>query len=239
MYLYYRPQIPGAIAGPMLGEAAHRLVKNTLNIRPNNSSSGFWDQPPLRNFPGNYGGNYPVNRPRPAGPSGYERGFREEPKYGNSLNPQGIMARPRFPSSNGMQGDRQSFRAQERIQYQEQSFRTQERVQYQEQYDIRTGMSSLTMEPAVVSPGMPNSGYNTNLQQQFVQNMGALPSPPTKWINKESTANGGLYLRQQEPGYGGAYEQQQVKKVYQVKTRPPQDISDPGNQTRSDSSGYV
>lgn len=238
MNLFYRPQIPGAIAGPMLGEAAHRLVKSTLNLRPSNTSSGFWDQPrPLRNFPGNYTGNYPVNRPRPAGPSGYERGFREEPNYGNSFNPQGIMARPRFPYSNGVQGDGQSFRTQERIQNQEQSFRAQERAQSQEQYrNLRTGMSSLTMEesvrtrsPVVVQPRMPNSGYSTNPHHQFVQNMGALPSPPPKWINKESSANGGFYARQQETGYGGPYEQQ-VKKVYQVKTRAPQDVSNSGNQ---------
>ncbi|KAK9919618.1 hypothetical protein M0R45_028204 [Rubus argutus] len=229
-----RPQIPGAIAGPMLGEAAHRLVKNTLNLRPSNTSSGFWDQPrPLRNFPGNYAGNYPVNRPRPAGQSGYERGFREEPNYGNSFNPQGIMARPRVPYSNGVQGDGQSFRTQERIQNQEQSFRAQSQEQYR---NLRTGMSSLTMEesvrtrsPVVVQPRMPNSGYSTNPHHQFVQNMGALPSPPPKWINKESSANGGFYARQQETGYGGPYEQQ-VKKVYQVKTRAPQDVSNSGNQ---------
>ncbi|KAB2629826.1 5'-3' exoribonuclease 4 [Pyrus ussuriensis x Pyrus communis] len=241
-----RPQIPGAIAGSMLGEAAHRLVKNTLNIRPNSSSSGFWDQPPLRNS-GNYAGNYPVNRPRPAGPSGYEGGFREEAKYGNSFNPQVMMTRPRFPASNGMQGDRQNFRAQERVQYQEQSFRTQERVQYQEQYhNLRTAMSSLTVQgsvrtrsPAAAPPGMPNSGYQANHQHLFVQNMGALPSPPTKWISKEPTGNGGLYARQQETGYGGAYEQPQVEKVYQVKTRVPQDVSDRRDQSGSDSSGFV
>ncbi|XP_024187352.1 5'-3' exoribonuclease 4 isoform X2 [Rosa chinensis] len=232
-----RPQIPGAIAGTVLGEAAHRLVKNTLNLRASNPSSGFWDQSqPLRASSGNYNGNYPVNRPRPAGPSGYERGFREEPNYGNSFNPQGIMARPRAPYSNGVQGDRQSFRTQERTQYQEQSFRGQERIQYQEQYrNMRTGMSSLTMEgsvrtrsPVVAQPGMPNSGYSTNPHQQFVQNMGALPPPPTKWINKEFGANGGIYGRHQETGYGGPYEQQ-VKKVYQVKTRPPQDLPNSGN----------
>ncbi|TQD92994.1 hypothetical protein C1H46_021474 [Malus baccata] len=240
-----RPQIPGAIAGSILGEAAHRLVKNTLNIRPSSSSSGFWDQPTLRNS-GNYAGNYPVNRPRPAGPSGYESGFREEAKYGNSFNPQVMMIRPRFLASNGMQGDRQNFRAQERVQYQEQSFRTQERVQYQEQYDnLRTAMSSLTVQgsvrtrsPAAAPPGMPNSGYQANHQHQFVQNMGALPSPPTKWISKEPTGNGGLFVRQQETGYGGAYEQPQVK-VYQVKTRAPQDMSDRGDQSGSDSSGFV
>ncbi|CAB4285472.1 unnamed protein product [Prunus armeniaca] len=59
----------------------------------------------------------------------------------------------------------------------------------------------------------------------------ALPSPPPKWINKESTANGGLYNRQQETGFGGAYEQPPVKKVYQVKTRAPQDMSDARDQT--------
>ncbi|CAN6582082.1 unnamed protein product [Malus baccata var. baccata] len=240
-----RPQIPGAIAGPMLGEAAHRLVKNTLNVKPNGSSPGLWDHPPLRNS-GNYAGNYPVNRPRPAGPSGYERGFREEATYGNSFNPQVMMARPRFPASNGIQGDRQNFRAQERVQYQEQNFRTQDRVQDQEQYNLRSVMSSLTVQdsgrtrsPAAAPSGMPNSGYQANHKHQFVQNTGALPSPPTKWITKEPTGNGGLHVRKQETGYGGAYEQQQVKKVYQVKTRAPQDMSNRRDSTGNGSSGFV
>ncbi|KAI6687761.1 hypothetical protein NL676_024589 [Syzygium grande] len=70
-----RPSVPGAMVGPMLGEAAHRLVKSTLNIKLNNNqSSGILEPPRNRNFPGYYA----VNRPRPAAPSRYERGFSED-----------------------------------------------------------------------------------------------------------------------------------------------------------------
>ena len=82
----------GAIAGLQLREAAHRLrlVKNSLNLKSNDSPSGSWDQSPSRNIPGHYQG---TTRSRPAGPSGYERGFRQDPNsyYDNSYNPQGIM----------------------------------------------------------------------------------------------------------------------------------------------------
>lgn len=211
---FYRPQVPGAIAGSLLGEAAHRLVKNTLNIKSNGSSSGLWEQPQFRNS----SGNYPVARPRPAGPSGY--GFRQEPNsyYENSLNPQG---RPRYPvSSNGVQ-----------------NYRTQDRIHYQDQHrNLRSGMSALTMEentrfrsPAVMSPRMPHSGNSPNLQQQFVQNMGPLPSPPPKWINKAVAANGGMCIGQPETTPGGTYDKQ-VKKVYQAKTRAPQETPDVGDQ---------
>lgn len=219
--LFYRPQVPGAIAGSLLGEAAHRLVKNTLNLRSNDSSSGFWEQPPFRNFQGSHLGT----RPRPTGPSGY--GFRQEPNsyYENSFNPQGNMGRPRYPvSSNGAQIDRQNFK-------------TLDRIHYQEQYrNLRSGMSALTMEenarskpPAMLSPRIPNSGNTANPPTHFMQNMGPLPSPPPKWINKAPTANGGMYVGQLETASGGPHEKQ-VKKIYQVKTRAPQDTSNNGNQ---------
>lgn len=210
-----RQQVPGAITGPQLGEAAHRLVKNTLNLKSNGSHSGFWEQPPSRNFPG----PYPVNRSRPAGPSGYERGFWQDPNayYDNSFT-QGHMGRPRFPASNGMQGDRQNFRGQDRLHNQE---------QYR---NVRTGMSALTMEenlrarsPATMSPRMPNSGNASNTSQQFLQNTGALPAPPPKWIDKGVTTNGGMYTGRQE-----TISQDKQVKIYQIKTRALQDSSNPG-----------
>ncbi|KAM3705174.1 hypothetical protein ACB098_03G060200 [Castanea mollissima] len=205
-----RPQVPGAIAGPSLGEAAHRLVKNTLNI------------------------NYTVNRPRPAGPSGYQRGFTEDPNYyhGHHNNFPGMVARPRFNvASNGLQGERQNLRTQDRLQYPDQI------------RNLRTGVSALAIEvsvrtrpPAVMSPRptammsprMPNLGNSTNLPNQFVENMGAPPTPPPKWINKAPAANGGMHIRQQETASWGTCEKQ-VKKVYQVKTRSPQDMPDSGD----------
>ncbi|KAI6678354.1 hypothetical protein NL676_039150 [Syzygium grande] len=70
-----RPSVPGAMVGPMLGEAAHRLVKSTLNIKLNNSQSSCILEPPRnRKFPGYYA----VYRPRPTALSGYERGFSED-----------------------------------------------------------------------------------------------------------------------------------------------------------------
>ncbi|XP_021669353.2 5'-3' exoribonuclease 4 isoform X2 [Hevea brasiliensis] len=171
-----RPQVPRGIAGPLLGEAAHRLVKNTLNIRPNGSSSRYFEQPPYRNIPGN-----PMfNRPRPAGPSGNERSYNYDPNYyyGHYGNQQGLMSNPRFsPISNGMPGNRHNFK-------------TQDRVQYPEQYhDIKSGISALTVEenvrsrpPVVILQRVPNTGSNSNMHHQVEQNIGPLPSPPTKWI---------------------------------------------------------
>lgn len=234
LHLFYRPQVPGAIAGPLLGEAAHRLLKNTLNIKTNNSSSGYMEQASYQNF----SGNYTVNRLRPAGPSGYQRGFTEDPNYyqGHHNNFPGMMARPRFNlASNGVQGERQNSRTQDRLQYQEQ-FR-----------NLRTGVSALTIEesvkarppavvsprpPAMMSPRMPNLGHSTNLTNQFVENMGAPPTPPPKWINKAPAANGGMYIRPQETASWGTSEKL-VKKVYQVKTRSPQDMSDSGDNSHN------
>eukprot|EP00257_Ricinus_communis_P024550 XP_025011964.1 5'-3' exoribonuclease 4 isoform X2 [Ricinus communis] len=214
-----RPQVARAIAGPLLGEAAHRLVKNTLNIRPNGSSSKFLEQQTYRNIPG----NSTFNRPRPAGPSGYERGYSNDPNYyyGHHNYQQGLMSNPRSPLfSNGVSSNRHNFR-------------TQDRVQYHEQYrDLKTGMSALTMEenvksrpPAVMSQRTQNTGYSSSLQQQFEQNLGALPSPPAKWIGKATDTDAEMYFRQ-ETMLRGANEKQ-AKQIYQVKTRAAQEMSNP------------
>ncbi|KAI4350037.1 hypothetical protein L6164_010564 [Bauhinia variegata] len=215
-----RPQVPGAIAGPQLGEAAHRLVKNTLNIKLN-MSPGLLEQP-FQNIPG----HHTTNRFRSPGPSGYGKYYGEETSYNNGPynNHQG---RPRFPiSSNIGQNDRHYFRIQDRSQYQE-NF-----------HNVKGGFSALTMEegarsavaskpPPMMLPRTPNSGIATNLSQHFVQNIGP-PIPPPKWITKEPAMNG-MYVRHQEGGFGGVYDKQ-VKKVYQVKTRHPQDMSEYGDQ---------
>ncbi|KAI7979040.1 5'-3' exoribonuclease 4 [Camellia lanceoleosa] len=62
-----RPPILGSISGPRLGEAAHRLLKNTLNLKPNhNNYSESFQQTPYRNSQSNH---VIINRPRAAGPS--------------------------------------------------------------------------------------------------------------------------------------------------------------------------
>ncbi|XVE89830.1 hypothetical protein DITRI_Ditri20bG0026200 [Diplodiscus trichospermus] len=175
-----RPRVPGAIAGPQIGEAAHRLVKNTLNIKSNGSSSAFFEQPPFLNI----SSNYTRFTPRPAGPSGYKRGFFDDPSYyasqqwttgpsgykkgygddhnyyGQYYHPQRIRGNPRHPLSNDMQVNRNNFRAQGRLQNQE------------SYYDLMTGMSALTIKgsgreraSAEMSLTMPNSGYSQKLDR--------------------------------------------------------------------------
>lgn len=203
-----RPQVPGAICGNVLGEAAHRLLKNTLNIKPNGASSGILDQSWNRNSHG----NYVAHRPRPPGPSGYGRSFYEDPNsnYGQ-FNPRGIMPSPRYGlSPNQSQGNRQNFRAQESDSYQE---------EYQDLSKVISALSvgggvKTSQLHLVLSPRMPGP----NMRQQFVQNSGRgpIPSPPHRWINRPAAS-----------GNHGMHDKQ-GKMVYQVKTRVSQNPSDPG-----------
>ncbi|GMI65253.1 ACC INSENSITIVE 1, ETHYLENE INSENSITIVE 5, EXORIBONUCLEASE 4, exoribonuclease 4 [Hibiscus trionum] len=230
-----RALVPGAIIGPQLGEAAHRLVKSTLNVKSNRSSSWSMEQPSF-----NSSSNYNSIRPRPAGPSGYERGFLDDPNYynssrpraagpssyergyGNGANyhgqynhPQGILGNPRHPSSNGMQ-IRNNFRGQDRLHNQEWNS------------DLNAGMSALTFEGSgrgrahAKSSKMPNSGCSQNLDLRSEKYTGSPPTPPNTWISKAVNVN----TRKQENASSGANEKQ--KKVYQIKSRP-QGVTGPEN----------
>ncbi|KAJ6694190.1 hypothetical protein OIU85_004928 [Salix viminalis] len=211
-----RAQVPRAIAGPVLGESAHRLVKNTLNIKSNGSSSRVFDQQLYHNIPSNY------NRSRPAGPAGYGRGFRDDPNYhyARHSNQQGLMSNPRYPSSsNDVQSNRHNFRTKDRVQY------------HQQYHNLSTGVSALTVEenvrsraPAVISPRMPNPGYTPNLPNQVKQNTGLLPSPPTNWIIKTAAGNTGMDFIQEPTSMGP--NEKQVKQDDQVKTQVVQETSE-------------
>uniref|UniRef100_A0A0D9ZEC4 5'-3' exoribonuclease n=1 Tax=Oryza glumipatula TaxID=40148 RepID=A0A0D9ZEC4_9ORYZ len=138
-----RPQVSGALSGSVLGEAAHRLVKNSLQIK-SGYSAGLLDMP-YRGAP--YG---PGNRPRPAGPLGYERGFVE-----NSYN--GHMSRS-VPNSHPQffghaQANRQNVRILERPNY-----RNNDSA-------IHSGMSQLTIQDGPrmhQNNRMQNSGFSPN-----------------------------------------------------------------------------
>lgn len=218
-----RQQLHGAMAGHQLGEAAHRLVKNSLNIKPNNAPHGFPEQLP---------GHHAMNRGlRSAGPSGPGKYYAEDTSgyYGHHYNHQGMITRPRYPvSSNGGHIDKQNFRIQDRSQHHEQQY-----------YNGRTGFYTLTVEegprprpyavpppktPVVLLSRPPNSGPTTNPQQQFV----GPPVPPPKWITRAPDTNG-IYAHQ-EVAIGGAYDNKHMKKVYQVRSRQPQDVPEYGNQ---------
>lgn len=204
-----RPPILGSISGPRLGEAAHRLLKNTLNLKPNhNNYSESFQQTPYRNSQSNH---VIINRPRAAGPSGYGKGFidNSSPYYGNYNNPRAITGPPRSaPSQYEFQGNRQNIKAQDRY--------------------SRAGMSALTIDEvrtrpqAMMSLMTPNSGQLPNNGNQFVQNMASLPSPPPKWINRPPGSSGMYY--DQQKSTASTYEAQ-VKKVYQVKgLAPPESV---------------
>lgn len=237
--------MPHAISGPLLGEAAHRLLKNTLNFKPNNTSSGMFSRTPYHNMPG----NHVVNRPRPAGPSGYEKGFSGDPNYyyGRYDNPRGAFP----PSPGNMQGNKHNFRVQDRSTFQEQyrnsrtgisamtteqNFRVQDRSPYEDQFSaMNVGMSALTIEegartrqPAVRPSRIQNATNTLNSNNQFVQNKSP-PAPPSKWIEKQEIGYAGMNVRQQDSVSAGTYEKP-IRKVYQVKMPLLQDSSDPGSQ---------
>lgn len=188
--LSFRPQVPGAIHGNILGDAAHRLLKNSLNIKSNGNSSspGFYDQLQYRNFPA----NNLQHRPRPAGPSGYGRNYNDDPNYYNGYaNPRGPMPRPRFGPTppNHSQSNRSNFKPQESYTYQD---------QYE---DLRNGMAGLTMES-----DPRNKPYQSRMMQPNPRNqsVGNLPTPPLTWISRPPTK---------------VHGNQQVKNVYQIKTQ--------------------
>ncbi|KAJ9541122.1 hypothetical protein OSB04_027628 [Centaurea solstitialis] len=155
-----RPQVPGAIHGNVLGEAAHRLLKNSLNIRSGGGPpSGFFEQPHYRNG----SANNLQHRPRPAGPSGHGRYSNEDPNfYHGYQNPRGVTPRPRYGVSppNHSQPNRPNSNT------------------YQDQYqDLRNGMSGLTIESGTRGRQFP-------VRMPQPQNHGHLPSPPPTWINR-------------------------------------------------------
>ncbi|CAN0920506.1 5'-3' exoribonuclease 4 [Linum grandiflorum] len=201
-----RRQLPGVISGPELGEAAHRLVRNTLNIRPNN---GLIEQPLVPNG----AGNQMASRNRRPATYDYGRSYGDDPNFRDGYyNQQRPMGGPKAPLPlNGLQGSRQNFRPKER-------FRNVDKFR-----DLRTGVSSLTLDenvgvgpPAMLLQRKPNSRYPQNFNHQFEQTTSALPSPPTKWSNNMPDGAAGRYFRQ-DTATRSRKEKQQVRHVYQIK----------------------
>ena len=224
-----RPQVSGALCGPLLGEAAHRLVKNSLQIK--NTSNAWLLDTPNRNY------LYMVAKPRPAGPSGYERGFQDANYHYHYSGPNPRASSNPRPAH--LFADAQSNR---------QNFRVEGRANSQEQYNnLRTGMSTLAIKDG---PGVrlhartPNAGswtnqqqstgFFSNQQQQHVQSPGPPPQlPPTNWIDRQPSIGYPEGLSKQEISSRVMYQQQQqqqVSKVYQIKPWAPENPSDFGRQ---------
>ncbi|RZC80870.1 hypothetical protein C5167_043436 [Papaver somniferum] len=200
-----RQPVPRAISGSYLGEAAHRLLKNTLNIKSNPSSPGLLDHPPQR-YPPN---NQTASRHRPSGPSGHERGYTQDPNYlygQHNSNPRGnIISSSRSAPPAFMELPRGH------------NFRTQDQFAYVEQQDHI--LHTAPIPHAGVSPRMLMPGHMSNQHQQFYQNVSQPPKPPTNWIDKQAYGNTGMYMRQQNavpPGVA-LLQEKQVRRVYQAR----------------------
>ncbi|GFQ03860.1 5'-3' exoribonuclease 4 [Phtheirospermum japonicum] len=229
-----RPQVSGAISGPILGEAAYRLVHNTLNIKSE------------RTYSRNFQGNHAVNRMRPAGPPGYEMGIyssnhhdsyrprvagqsyvREAGQYGyneqgynDDLNVLNGSYSPHFPMGipgygvplNDMQSNKQTFNAENKFTYQEQH------------HDLRGSMSALTLENGSKNrPRAAISSRSSHVRPQLAQITGPLPPPPPKWISRHAAGSAVLHPRQQQTAMATGHERQ-AKMVYQVKNKATQNL---------------
>ncbi|KAL8540772.1 hypothetical protein ACS0TY_002116 [Phlomoides rotata] len=233
-----RPQVPGAISGPSLGEAAHRLLHNTLNIKSDRTIS--------RNHQGNhianrtrpagppgyewgttsqYSSHYQAPRPRAAGPSGYDRGagrydYNEPGYYDDPYNFNGPYS-ARAPMGGVRYGIPQNdMRINRPI------INMQDRYTYQEHHDLASGMSALSMESGFrarslgpTSSRPSNSGQISQFPTQLAQKTDPLPSPPTKWIGKHPAESTVMFTRQQQNAG-------QVKLAYQVKSKTAQNVVD-------------
>lgn len=206
--LSLRPQVPGAIGGPQLGEAAHRLLANTLNIKHRNPHQS-------RNSPSN---TFMSPRPRPAGPTGYERGYYDDMNHNHRHQnaPRGVAIGPRFPHSDPRNQNLNHL--------------IKNNSPHREQHrDLRDAVATMGLEDgrarpwAQNRPRAPNGSFPTSQQNHnFVQNRNP---PPVKWFNRG-------------PGGGGNYRQQeassvQAKQIYQVKTREQRNNAGAGANAQS------
>ncbi|CAN6308967.1 unnamed protein product [Urochloa humidicola] len=238
-----RPQVAGALSGSVLGQAAHRLVKNSLQIK-SGSAAGLLDMP-YRGAP--YG---PGNRPRPAGPLGYERGFVDN-SYHAQMSRSVPNSHPQFFGD--AQANRQPVRILERP-----NSRSHEA-------GIRASMSKLTIHEGPrphQNNRVQNSGYWPNQPhpnhyagpppQRPMQNISFTPQrpfqtggfpqqrpvngvppplPPSNWIGKQPSGGPmGVHAKhdpriapERQPKQDNPRSQQdkrqQATKVYRVKTQ--------------------
>ncbi|GAB2287401.1 5'-3' exoribonuclease 4 [Dionaea muscipula] len=196
-----RPQVPGAISGLQLGEAAHRLVKNSLNIKHSSSSSCLLGHMPPLYFTGNK--SRPAAGPGP--PLGYGRGYSYYDDMGYDYRhhngPWTAMGSSKFIPHDSRR-DRNGIRVQDRFP--------------QKEYygELPAAMARLTVGVGTgqlppIRPVRNHFGIGSSL-----------PTPPPKWISP-AVGGGGMNYRPQS----GASEKQ-AKQVYLAKRRGTQSTID-------------
>ncbi|KAG6470679.1 hypothetical protein ZIOFF_071756 [Zingiber officinale] len=229
----FRPQVSGALSGHLLGEAAHRLVKNSLQIRSNNNA-GLLDLA-YRNGP-TFG-----SKVKPTGPLGYERGY-ESPNYYQYSN-------------SGMQGFSNSRPKIHDTQFSKQNTRMPESSNSHGQSSYsNTGIvpdvSQLRLENGPKQQPqirMQNPGFSAPQQQSILDGGPPPPFPPMNWIDKQMTRGYRSNISRNEPmdspseqvtrGHSGGFGRQEFSsrnindkqqlipnnKVYRVKSAMSQD----------------
>ncbi|KAL5712627.1 5'-3' exoribonuclease 4 [Ranunculus cassubicifolius] len=198
-----RPQVARAMSGPHLGEASHRLLRNTLQIKPSTSSTGLMDQPYQyhQHVPNN---THMVNRTRPAGPSGYER-----PHAYAQIQNQNYYQGPRGSGSSNAMINSRSEPSLDQV-WNGLSYHN--RV-HQDPYNLNVGMTNLTVDDRSAYPHMmvPRGQYAGQIPGQYVVQT---PTLPTTWVDKPVYGNSGVYGRQQPVP-------SPPKVIYQVKKEVP------------------
>lgn len=157
-----RQPVSGAISGPALGEAAHRLLKNTLQIR-SSSNTGLLSSPNLVT-PNAF------SRPRPAGPSGYETGFLWDANYSRNNVLEYESASYCRASYSEPRGNRHGVGILDRS-------------SNYDNYGIHMRMNGLLIDDTSMQSYQRSSNPGTwqNFQQNF-QNTGGPPRPPVNWF---------------------------------------------------------
>ncbi|XP_074570186.1 5'-3' exoribonuclease 4 [Curcuma longa] len=236
-----RPQVSGALSGPLLGEAAHRLVKNSLQIRSNNNAGSL--DLAYRNAP-----TFGI-KGKPTGPLGYERGYSENLNYYQYSNT-GMQGFPNSrPKLHDTQFSKQNTRMPESSNYHGQSS-----YSYGQYTDNVPDVSQLRLEngPKQQSQIRMQSPVFSAQQQQSIQDVGPPPPfPPMNWIDKQMTRGYRSNISRKEPmdspseqairGHSGGFGRQEFSsrnindkqqlmpnnKVYRVKSAMSQDLPKP------------
>jgi 5'-3' exoribonuclease 2 len=153
-----RPQVQGAISGPMMGEAAHRLLKNTLNMKPINISPQFPKLLPPRNW----------QSQRPRQPQPAANTYYDNPNYINGGHYHHHHYNNNDPRPNLYHYEYNN------------NYRQNEQHNHQ---NMRNGMSSLTIDSTVrTRPRVPGAIYSQVSSHQFAQTLAPPPSPPPTWV---------------------------------------------------------